>query len=83
MEAGRSLRKNKELIDGWDDRKVEIMLKGLRAKFSQSKMLREALLETGNATIHENSPTDMFWGIKGEDMLGKLLMKVREELKNG
>lgn len=34
----------------------------------------------------ENSKMDSFWGIgknqKGKNMLGKLLMKVREEIKN-
>lgn len=79
MCAGRSLRKGKELIEDWDEKKVTIMLKGLRAKF-KDKELRTRLLATGNATIHEDSPTDMFWGKKGKDMLGKCLMKVREEM---
>jgi len=86
MKAGRSLRK-KEMIKNWDDIKVEVMLKGLRAKFLndtkyQSNRLALKLLATGDATLHENSPTDMFWGIKGSDWLGKLLMQVREELRS-
>jgi len=82
MKAGRSLRK-KEIIPYWDAKKLLIMKKGLRAKFDQNSLLAKKLLATGNATLHENSPTDMFWGIKGKDMLGKLLMQVRGELKNG
>ena len=81
MKAGRSLRK-KEMIKDWDNIKVVIMLRGLRAKFIQNPELLKKLLATDDATLHENSPTDMFWGIKGEDMLGKLLMKVRDELKD-
>lgn len=81
MIGGRSLRK-KEMIDNWKSIKVNIMLKGLRAKFSQNGELRRKLLATGKATLHEDSPTDMFWGIKGKDMLGKLLIKVRKELRN-
>lgn len=80
MQAGRSLRRGKELVDNWDDMKVDVMLKGLRAKFQNSE-LKAKLLATGDATIHEDSPTDSFWGIRGKDMLGKLLMRVRSELR--
>ena len=80
MVVGHGLRK-KETKENWDNIKVDIMLKGLRAKFSQNEYLKEKLLATGNATLHEDSPTDMFWGIKGKDVLGKLLMQVREELR--
>ncbi len=81
MKAGRSLRVGKELINNWNDIKVRIMLQGLRAKFNQSSELKQKLLNTENAILHENSPTDMFWGKRGQDILGKLLMEVREELK--
>lgn len=57
-----------------------VMLKGLRAKFKNNKGLMVKLIETGNAEIHEDSPSDMFWGKKGGDMLEKLLMKVRQEM---
>jgi ribA/ribD-fused uncharacterized protein len=80
MMAGRNLRE-KELRPDWEEIKFDIMLKGLRAKFHQNHQLLEILLNTGDATIHENSPTDMIWGILGEDKLGKLLMQVREELR--
>ena len=80
MTAGRALREGKELVDDWDLKKVEIMLKGLRAKFENPE-LRKKLIETGDAVLHEDSPTDMFWSKKGEDMLGKLLMQVRKEIK--
>ena len=79
MKAGRSLRK-KEMDKDWELLKVGVMLQGLRAKFNQNKRLREKLIATENAILHEDSPTDMFWGVKGKDMLGKLLMKVRKEL---
>ena len=81
MKAGRSLRK-KEMVENWDEIKADIMLKGLRAKFKNPE-LRKKLLATGNLPLHENSPTDMYWGIKGKDMLGKLIMKVREEIRLG
>lgn len=81
MVAGRGLRE-KEIVEKWNEKKVGVMLMGLRAKFRQNDDLREKLLATGDAVIHEDSHTDMFWGKKGEDMLGKLLMHVREEIRN-
>ena len=80
MVVGRGLR-DKEIVEKWNERKVEVMLKGLRAKFRQNDALYAGLLATGDAVIHEDSKTDMFWGKKGEDMLGKLLMQVREEIE--
>jgi len=83
MTAGRGLREH-EVDPGWDDdRRVHIMLIGLRAKFHQNPELKQKLLDTGDAILHEDSPTDMFWGKKGKDMLGKLLMQVREEIRSG
>ena len=81
MVAGRGLRR-KEIVEDWDNKKVEVMLEGLRAKFSEIIILKERLLATGGAIIHEDNPTDIFWGKIGKDMLGKLLMQVREEIKN-
>jgi len=79
MQVGRSLRKDKELKDNWDDIKVETMLTGLRSKFKNPE-LRDKLIATDDAVLHEDSRTDMFWGKKGKDMLGKLLMQVRKEI---
>lgn len=80
MKAGRSLRKHETRSD-WDTFKFQVMKDGLYAKFSQNEELKTCLLATGDAAIHEDSPTDMIWGMKGQDMLGKLLMEIREELR--
>jgi ribA/ribD-fused uncharacterized protein len=81
MQAGRSLRAF-EMVPNWDlVFKFDVMLRGLRAKFSQNEDLKKLLLETGDVVLHEDSPTDMVWGVKGEDRLGKLLMQVRSELR--
>lgn len=74
---GRRLK----LREDWDEVKVPYMLRALRAKFSQNPDLRLQLLATGNNTLHEDNPSDLYWGKRGNDMLGKLLMKVRSELK--
>ena len=71
------------MLDDWDDYRVDFMLTGLRAKFQQNEDLKKLLLETGDAHIYEDSPIDAFWGGKimgSKNMLGILLMKVREEL---
>lgn len=62
--------------------KIEIMEEILRAKTSQHEKVRRILKESGTKTIIENSPIDSFWGAgpdgKGENALGKLWMKVRD-----
>lgn len=78
--AGRLLRAKKEFVDNWEDMKIDVMRKGLMAKFRQNPNLKKQLLETGDAILHEDSPDDLFWGVKGKDMLGKLLMELREIL---
>jgi len=83
MMAGRNL-KPEEIIDDWNNKKIEVMKEGLFLKFKQNNELKSALLKTGYALLIEDSPTDMFWGgkLKGsKNMLGKLLMEVREELR--
>jgi ribA/ribD-fused uncharacterized protein len=65
----------------WEHIKYEVMLVGLKAKFTQHAHLKELLLSTGTAAIHENRP-DPVWGggpnyPKGKDLLGKALMRVR------
>lgn len=71
---------------GWDVMKVGVMLGLLRQKFSDPT-LRTRLLDTGDAELVEgNWWGDTYWGVckgVGENMLGKLLMKVREETKGG
>jgi ribA/ribD-fused uncharacterized protein len=82
MKSGRALRPEKDEIKAlWDDIKENVMFNALSMKFSQNEELKEKLLATGDAVLHEDSPTDMFWGKKGEDKLGKLLMQVRNELR--
>ena len=68
----------------WDDIKLEIMENLLRAKLEQNPYVKEKLLQTKNYLICEDSPKDAFWGIgpnrDGQNQLGKLWMKLREEL---
>lgn len=76
--------KNKRRRD-WDLVKVDIMLNLVRAKFQQHEYARRKLIETGTRELIENSWRDDFWGWginkDGKNMLGKILMQVREEIK--
>jgi ribA/ribD-fused uncharacterized protein len=83
--AGRALRADRDEIDlkWWEENKVDIMRRALRTKFKQHPDLARLLDMTGDAVLHEDSPTDKFWGKKGKDMLGKLLMEIRDELRRG
>ena len=70
----------------WNDVKVEIMEQLLRAKTEQHPYVKKKLIATGDHILVEDSPTDSFWGCgpnrDGANMLGKLGMKLRDELKN-
>ena len=78
-----------ELRKDWEEIKDTVMWSGLRHKFQIPK-LREKLLATGNEELIEgNFWCDNTWGnclcaecqdIPGRNMLGMLLMKVREEI---
>lgn len=69
----------------WEEIKLSVMEDLVRQKFSKSKDLKERLLATGDSYLEEtNTWNDTFWGVckgKGHNHLGKILMKIREELK--
>lgn len=68
----------------WDRVKYRIMYEIVLAKFTQNKELKEKLLSTGSLYLEEgNTWGDTIWGTvkgKGDNYLGKILMRVREEL---
>ena len=72
--------------DDWTvSKKLNVMEQLLSIKFSgKEPLLIKALLSTGDAELVEgNNWNDQFWGVcnnKGENNLGKLLMKVRSVL---
>ena len=69
----------------WEEAKDHAMLSVLRAKFANPE-LKEKLIATGDVELVEgNHWNDTYWGVCngiGKNMLGKLLMQVREEIKN-
>lgn len=77
----------------WDEHKFDIVYQGNLLKFSQNAYYRNYLINTGDTLIVEASPTDTIWGIglsiedaergldwRGENLLGKAIMKVREKM---
>lgn len=80
----------------WEKTCQTIVKRGVKAKFLQNDDILKILLNTGNALLAECSPYDKKWGIgidindpdryviakwKGRNLLGRILMEVREELR--
>ena len=69
----------------WERVKDGIMLEIVRAKFNQNPTLAKALIDTKDYYLEEgNNWGDKVWGTvngEGENNLGKILMRVREELR--
>ncbi len=79
----RRAGQNVKLRPDWDRVKLHIMTELTRLKFQHSD-LRERLLATGDAYLEEtNWWRDRYWGVcegSGQNQLGKLLMRVRDEI---
>ena len=61
------------------------MERAVRRKFDLHAELRELLLATGDEALEEAAPTDFYWGVgrdgTGQNKLGRLLMRIRSELR--
>lgn len=83
---GRELEQKPDW-DEWNQKKVDIMLSVVYAKFDQNPELQEKLLETGNAILVQGgAKNDSFWSVSaktgtGKNYMGAILMHVRETLK--
>ena len=87
----KRLGRDLHLRPGWEEMKVEAMLGILRLKFIAGSIIAQWLLDTGESQLIEgNYWHDQFWGdcecprhkgTPGKNMLGTLLMQVREELQ--
>jgi ribA/ribD-fused uncharacterized protein len=82
---GRS--RARPLRPDWETVKNDIMYEVVRAKFEQHLDLRSILLDTGDSVIVEHTERDAYWGDgrdgSGQNRLGQILMRVREELRRG
>lgn len=85
-EAQKIAYTNKDKVrKDWDDIKLLVMERILRAKLEQNPYVLKKLLETENYMIVEDSPKDNYWGWgenrDGENHLGKIWMKLRDEYR--
>jgi ribA/ribD-fused uncharacterized protein len=91
---GRSVRCFDEQT--WKAKCQAYVFIGCLAKFQQNPHLADALLKTGDTELVEASPYDRIWGVglaennplihcksnwRGQNLLGIVLMKVRDALK--
>lgn len=82
-------------VAAWTKCKEEVVYHANLAKFMQNPSLKNLLLSTGDKVLAEACPYDKIWGIgldanhpdstdqskwKGDNLLGKILMQIREEL---
>jgi N-glycosidase YbiA len=83
---GQAKRAGKKvsLRPDWESVKLQVMEDLVRQKFN-SPGLKELLLSTNNDELVEgNAWGDTYWGVcngRGQNHLGKILMKVRQELR--
>lgn len=74
-----------QLPNNWDQIKVDVMRRLVREKF-KNPLLRAMLLATDDAKLIEgNTWNDTTWGVcrgRGQNLLGKILMEVREECRH-
>ncbi len=69
----------------WDSRKREVMKQILLAKVTQHEYVMKKLMDTGDRELIEDSWRDNVWGWgpnrDGQNLLGKLWMEIRAELR--
>jgi ribA/ribD-fused uncharacterized protein len=82
-EMGRE--RSRPLRRDWEQVKDDVMRRAVLRKFETHDDIRAVLLSTGDEEIVENAPRDYYWGCgadgSGKNMLGKILMDVRELLR--
>jgi len=85
-EAQKIMIENSKKVKYNDEERIIIMERLLRLKLEQNPYVKKKLLQTGDYIIVEDSPKDSFWGWgpnrDGENQLGRLWMKLRNEIKS-
>ena len=91
---GKKVKNFQQII--WDEKKEDVVYDANYLKFSQNESLKEYLLSTCRDTIIEANPNDIIWATglcstdknlcnpskwRGENLLGLILEKVRDELR--
>ena len=83
--AAKKLGRKIQLRQDWELVKDHYMYRIVLAKFTQNYNLKQKLILTGEAELIEgNYWNDTYWGVCngiGQNKLGKILMRVRSELR--
>lgn len=87
-EAYKIAKSNADKVpENWNEIKIGIMTEIIRAKCEQNPYVKGKLLDSGDLDIIEDSPKDGFWGWgknrDGRNELGKIWMRLRDELRSG
>lgn len=87
MEAANMGRdRSKPLRKDWEEVKDDIMRRAVLEKFKGNNDAKKMLLSTGDEEIIEKTTKDFYWGCgedgTGKNMLGKILMEIRDILHN-
>lgn len=81
----KRLGRRVKLRQDWESVKLGIMYDIVYVKFTANADLKDKLMATGNAVLIEgNDWGDTYWGVAngfGRNMLGKTLMRIRDELR--
>lgn len=83
--TAKKLGRTVPLRPDWEDVKENIMLHLLRRKFMCDNTLKTKLRNVTGEIVEENTWNDTYWGKcngVGKNILGQLLMKVRDEIVN-
>jgi len=80
-------RRDFPLRKDWEQVKDDVMRVAVLKKVESHDEIKQILLSTGDEEIIEDSPVDYYWGCgakgTGKNMLGKILMEVREKIRSG
>lgn len=83
--AAKAIGRKTTTVKDWSTKRLEVMRKGVRAKFEQNEDLMLKLVFTYPEILEEgNTWKDKYWGVdyytrQGQNHLGKILMDLRYE----
>ena len=80
----KSIGKKMQVRKDWDEKKLDFMLYGVREKFKDPALVELLLSTEDTSLVESNDWNDKFWGVsqgKGLNHLGRILMKVRKEIR--
>lgn len=85
--AGQAKRsgRNVKIRSDWEEVKLQVMYNICKLKFTKSNFAQKLLSTREQELVEGNTWNDIFWGkcnSRGQNNLGKILMKIREEIKN-